>query len=72
MKIILLSFQIIIALLLIFLILSQAKGAGLGSAWGGSSEFYTTRRGVEKIVFIATIVLAALFLLVSIVSLVIR
>ena len=72
MRTVLIFIQIFISILLITLILSQAKGAGLGSAWGGSSEFYTSRRGVEKIIFTATIVLAALFLLVSVVSLLVR
>jgi len=64
--------QIFISILLIVLILSQAKGAGLGSAWGGGSEFYTTRRGMEKIIFTATIILAALFLLLSIANLLLK
>ena len=62
--------QIFIAVLLITAVLIQARGAGLGEAWGGSSEFFTSRRGMEKIIFLATIVLAALFLLISIVNLV--
>ena len=69
MKNVLIFVQIFISILLITLILSQAKGAGLGSAWGGGSEFYTTRRGMEKIIFTATIILAALFLLLSIANL---
>lgn len=64
--------QIFIAILLIVVVLIQARGAGLGEAWGGSSEFFTSRRGMEKIIFLATIVLAALFLLSSIVSLILR
>lgn len=72
MRTVLIVIQIFISILLIILILSQAKGAGLGSAWGGSSEFYTSRRGVEKIIFTATVVLAALFLLIAIVSLLVR
>lgn len=67
---ILLVFQIIIAILLIASILIQAKGSGLGEAWGGSSEIFSSRRGIEKYIFTATIVLAALFLLTSIASLV--
>jgi preprotein translocase subunit SecG len=67
---ILLSVQIIIAILLIASILIQAKGSGLGEAWGGSSEFFSSRRGVEKYIFTATIVLSALFLITSIASLV--
>lgn len=61
--------QILIAVLLIVAILIQSRGAGLGEAWGGSSEFFASRRGTEKIVFIATIVLAVLFLLSSFISL---
>lgn len=72
MKNVLIFVQIFISILLITLILSQAKGAGLGSAWGGGSEFYSTRRGVEKIIFIATIILAALFLLLSIANLLLK
>jgi len=72
MKNVLIFVQIFIAILLITLILSQAKGAGLGSAWGGGSEFYSTRRGMEKIIFIATIILAALFLLLSIANLLLK
>ena len=61
--------QILISILLIILILVQARGAGLGEAWGGSSEFFASRRGMEKIIFTATIVLATLFLLSSFISL---
>lgn len=72
MKNVLIFVQIFVSILLITLILSQAKGAGLGSAWGGGSEFYTTRRGMEKIIFTATIILAALFLLLSIANLLLK
>ncbi len=46
----------------------QAKGVGLGRAWGGGSEFYKSRRGVEKIIFRLTITVAALFLISSILN----
>jgi len=61
--------QILISILLIALILVQARGAGLGEAWGGSSEFFVSRRGMEKIIFLATVILAILFLLSSFISL---
>ena len=59
-------FQILFSLLLIGSILLQAKGTGLGSAWGGGGEFYKSRRGVEKVIFRLTVVLVALFLASSI------
>ena len=43
--------NIFFAILIVLLILIQGKGAGLGSAWGGSGEMYQTRRGFEKITF---------------------
>lgn len=61
--------QILISVLLIALILVQARGAGLGEAWGGSSEFFVSRRGMEKIIFLTTVILAVLFLLSSFISL---
>jgi preprotein translocase subunit SecG len=64
--------QTLIAIFLITVILIQARGAGLGEAWGGSSEFFTSRRGMEKIIFLATVVLAILFLLVAIINLALR
>ena len=57
-----------VSIALIILILMQAKGVGLGKAWGGSGEFYKNRRGVEKIVFRATIVTASFFLILSLLS----
>ena len=60
--------QIIIATLLIGAILLQARGSGLSSVFGGESTFYHTRRGIEKFIFWATIVLAILFVAVSIAS----
>lgn len=65
MKDVLLTFQIAIAIGLIILVLLQAKGGGLSSTFGGSSQVYRSRRGVEKIVVYLTIVLAVLFFIVS-------
>lgn len=55
--------QIVIAVLLVAAILFQQKGAGLGGAFGGEGGIYYKKRGAEKIIFIATIVLAVLFVL---------
>lgn len=58
--------QIALSILVVAGILLQQKGSGLGSAMGGSGIEYSTKRGVEKIIFRATIVLAILFIAVSI------
>jgi len=60
--------QIIISALLIGAILLQARGSGLSSVFGGESTFYHTRRGMEKIIFWATIILAILFVITGIAS----
>jgi preprotein translocase subunit SecG len=60
--------QIILSVTIITLVLLQAKGAGLGSIFGGDSGVYRTRRGVEKTMYQATIGLAVLFFLVSLLS----
>lgn len=63
MKNILTIFEIVLAVSLITSIIIQPKGQGLGGVWGGGGEFYKSRRGVEKIVFYLTIILACLFFL---------
>jgi preprotein translocase subunit SecG len=60
---------IIIAVGLILSILFQVKGGGLGGIFGQADTVYRTRRGVEKTLFQLTIVLAVLFVVVSIVAL---
>ena len=57
--------QIVVAILLMVAILMQSRGAGLGGVFGGSGGVYLTKRGLEKKLFIATIVLAAIFILLS-------
>ncbi len=58
--------QIIISITLILVVLVQARGeGGFGSRGSG---IVRTRRGVEKTLFQLTIVLVAVFLLVSILS----
>lgn len=53
--------QLILATLLIIAILLQQKGSGLSGVFGGSSNVYSTKRGVDKILFYATIVMAVIF-----------
>lgn len=53
--------QIISAVCLVVSVLLQQRGVGLGSAFGGEGSMYRTKRGIEKGIFIATIVFAVLF-----------
>lgn len=53
--------QMVLALLLIVSILLQNRGAGLGDTFGGSGNIYQTKRGFDKFLFIATIILAFAF-----------
>lgn len=58
--------QIVLAITLITVILLQVKSAGLGSAFGGSdASIYTSRRGVDRILFQFTIILSVVFLMTS-------
>lgn len=58
--------QFVLAILLMAAVLLQQKGAGLGATFGGASNVYTTRRGIDKVLFQATIVISVLFFVVSI------
>lgn len=49
------------AFLTILLVLLQRRGASLGAGFGSSGELYTTRRGLEKSLFITTIISAVVF-----------
>ncbi len=60
--------QIICAVVLTAAILLQARGSGLGSAFGGSGNIYRTKRGAEKFLFNATIVTSILFFAIAFVN----
>ncbi len=60
--------QIVISMILIGLILVQARGTGLGRGSAGGASF--TRRGLEKLIFRSTFVTAFLFIVISILQLV--
>ena len=59
--------QIVLAVALIAVLALQVKGGGLGGIFGQADGVYRTRRGVEKTIFQVTIVLAVLFVILSIV-----
>ena len=58
--------QIIVSVLLVGAILLQAKGKGFARS---QSAVSFTRRGAERLVFRATFVLVALFIIISLVQL---
>jgi preprotein translocase subunit SecG len=64
--------QIVVSVLLTAAVLLQAQGSGLGTSWGGGGETYHTKRGVEKVVFILTIIGIVVFTALSIANLVVR
>ncbi|MFA5947149.1 MAG: preprotein translocase subunit SecG [Patescibacteria group bacterium] len=57
--------QLVLSILLTAAILMQARGSGAGIAFGGDGNVYRTRRGVEKKLHAATVVIAILFLAVA-------
>lgn len=54
---------LISAILSVLLILLQQRGASLGAGFGASGELYTTRRGLDRSLFNATIVCVLVFVL---------
>ncbi len=49
--------QIVVSILLIISVLLQNRGSGLSAAFGGDFGGYYTKRGVEKFLFFASVVL---------------
>lgn len=54
---------IVSSIILILTVLLQQRGSGLGGAFGGSGAVYQTKRGIERGVFISTIVFGILFVI---------
>jgi preprotein translocase subunit SecG len=71
MKLFILLTHIVIAATLIGLILMQNSKGGLGAAFGGG-EFYRSKRGAERLVFMGTILFSILFFITSIVNLLVQ
>ena len=55
--------QVVVSLLLIGVILLQQRGSGLSATFGGDANVYHTRRGIEKMLFWSTVLLASAFIL---------
>ncbi|MFN0147107.1 MAG: preprotein translocase subunit SecG [Dehalococcoidia bacterium] len=62
--------QIVISVILIAVVLLQVKGSGFGAALGGMSggSVFRTKRGLERTLFQATIILSIVFIFVSFLS----
>lgn len=54
--------EIVAAVLIIILVLLQQQSAGLGSAFGGEGNVYRSKRGIEKLLFNSTIMLALILI----------
>lgn len=54
---------VVSSLLLTLMILVQARGASLGAGFGGSGELFTERRGIDKTMHQITVILAVVFVL---------
>ena len=61
--------QIIVSVLLVLAILSQSRGQGLSATFGGTGQFYVEKRGAEKVIYRITLILAFLFVGLSLASL---
>ena len=64
--------QIILSILITGAILLQAQGSGLGTTWSGGGETYHTKRGLEKVLFVFTIVAILLFAVLALASLILQ
>ena len=64
-------FELVLGILLISAILLKQRGSGLSGVFGGEGNIYRTKRGIEKILFQTTIVIAVLFFAVAFASMLI-
>ena len=62
--------QIVLSVALVLAILLQVRGGGLGGIFGQADTAYRTKRGVEKTLLQLTVVLAVLFVTISLLTLV--
>jgi preprotein translocase subunit SecG len=63
--------QIVLSVALVLTVLLQVKGGGIGGIFGQAESVYRTKRGLERWLFWATIVIAALFVAVSLATLIV-
>jgi len=65
-------FQLVISVLLIVTVILQSRGSDAGLAFGGGGETFRSKKGLERVLFYATIILAVLFAANSILALISR
>ena len=66
------TITVVSAVLMTLTILIQSRGQSLGASFGGDSNFYRSKRGAEAVIFNATIVLAVMFVLSVVLSILIK
>jgi preprotein translocase subunit SecG len=64
--------QLSIAILLIISILLQHRGTSLGGAFGGETNVYRSRRGIEKFLFYLTFVLGVIFVSLAVINVLVK
>ncbi len=64
--------QIALAGLLTAAVLMQQRGTGLSATFGGEGNIYRTKRGIEKVLFIGTIVVSILFFGVALANIIVK
>lgn len=55
------AIQVIFAVILTAIIILQQKGGGVGLVFGGSGNLYSAKRGIDRLLHRATIVISILF-----------
>ncbi|MEK7479538.1 MAG: preprotein translocase subunit SecG [Patescibacteria group bacterium] len=66
----LITLQVITSIILIVLVLVQERSGGLSGVFGGGATPFETRRGLEKRIYQATIIVAAAFFVLAILNLI--
>lgn len=61
--------HVVVTILLAACILLQQRGSGLGDAFGDTGVVYTSRRGVEKILFYLSMVFGVSFVILALLQL---
>ena len=63
--------QIVLGIALVAGVLLQAKGEELGGVFGGAQGVYQTRRGLDRLLFTITIVIAVAFFVLALINVIV-